>query len=63
MMAIKKWNDLTRDEKRLWFENSIRMHEDLPTQKRRAIMAKIEKEREKKQRRENRRKPKWWHKK
>ncbi len=61
-MAIKRWNDLTGDEKRLWFDNSMRMHRDLPTQKRQSILEKIEKEREKKRRRESRRKPKWWRK-
>lgn len=55
-----KWDKLTAEEKRQWFENSVRMHQDLPTQKRKAIMAKIEKEREKKRRRESRRRPKWW---
>lgn len=56
----KNWNYLTAEERRKWFDNSFRMHEDLPTQKMRHIMAKIEKEREKRERRQNRRKPKWW---
>jgi len=59
-MGIKKWTDLTPDEKRQWFDNSIRMHENLPIQKKRKIWAQIEKEREKQERRNRRRKPKWW---
>lgn len=59
-MGIKKWADLTADEKRRWFDNSIRMHEELPIQKKRQTWAKIEKEREKQEKRNRRRKPKWW---
>ena len=54
------WNKLTSDEKRQWFENSYRMHEDIPTQKRRKIYAQIEAERKKQEKRNHRRKPKWW---
>ncbi|QZE11347.1 hypothetical protein SEA_FORREST_243 [Streptomyces phage Forrest] len=59
-MGIKKWTDLTDDEKRQWFDNSIRMHENLPIQKKRIIWARIEKERKKAEQRAKRRKPKWW---
>jgi hypothetical protein len=59
-MGIKRWRDLTDDEKRQWFDNSIRMHENLPIQKKRKIWAAIEKNREKQERRNARRKPKWW---
>ena len=59
-MGIKRWDDLTPDEKRQWFENSIRMHESLPIQKKRKIWARIETERKKAEQRAKRRKPKWW---
>jgi hypothetical protein len=59
-MGIKKWNDLTTKEKQQWFDNSLRMHENLPIQKKRILWAKIEKERKKEETRQKRRKPKWW---
>lgn len=59
-MGIKRWDDLTADEKRHWFENSYRMHQNLPIQKKRKIWSEIEKEREKQEKRAGRRKPKWW---
>ncbi|QQV92584.1 hypothetical protein SEA_MEGANTHEEKILLA_247 [Streptomyces phage MeganTheeKilla] len=59
-MGIRKWTDLTPSEKMQWFDNSIRIHEDLPIQKKRKIWARIEKERKKAEQRAKRRKPKWW---
>lgn len=55
-----KWNKLNADEKRLWFENSYRMHQYMDVEKRQHIYEQIEKARKK----SKHRKPKnrWWRK-